>query len=412
MMAVANAICFGAAFYGASVFFKPLVQEFGWSRAAVATSMSAFSILNAVFGPITGKLTDSYGARKVMVLSAMTVGIALVILSFTRALWQLYILYALVGIGFAGATVVPGMALVSKWFVRRRGLAIGIALAGAGVGGLVLAPAIGYLISALGWRNTYIIAGTLVCAVVAPLFVLIAKPNPQSMGLLPDGDAPMTAGPGADTLTKESAPAPSPPVSLPGISFRDAIHTPALWLMALAFFTTNIGTLAILNHQVMIVTDMGISATIAATALGLTAAYGSVGKIAYGSLADRFPVKYVFMVCYAMVLAGILLLMFAKTLPMLWLFVVVFGLAMGGSLALRSLMTAWLFGMVSFGAIYGFMELVSQFGSAIGPLLAGWIFDSSGSYRLAFIIFVILDLVGIGAIFLASTVRRTARLPE
>lgn len=386
-----GAICLllagGIAFYSFGAFFAPLIDEFGWSRAQLSLAITIACVLGLA-GPLVGLLVDRYGARIVMAIGALVTGAAFALLGFTTSLWYFYVLYLVLASGQAGILNIPVAQVVSNWFSERRGLAIGITLTGFGLGGLTMLPLASYLISALGWRATYHLLGVLICIVLIPLSILIIKDRPQDMGLLPDGRA-----------TKAG----SEPPSSTGWTLGGALKAPAYWLIMGSLTLAYLGTASIITHVIPFLQDKGLSLQLASTILALATGVSIIGRVAAGYLADRISVKYVTIFSFLLQAGGIALLLGAGSMTMIWAFVIVFGLAMGGMFALEPLLISRYFGLTSFGAIYGGLWAVVALGFATGPPLAGYIFDTSGSYNLAFVLFIAATILAIALIlFLRS----------
>jgi sugar phosphate permease len=180
----------GAGFYSFSIFIKPLENDFGWNRSAISLAMSIYMIVHGVAGPFIGHATETYGPRKVMTLAALMSGICFVGVSFVSSLWSFYLAYTLLSLGTTGIGFIPVSSVLARWFVRRRGTAIGFAMLGIAVGGLVMAPLVGLIISHFGWRAAFVFMGLLVWLLALPVTLFVIKGSPAEMGLLPDGDAP------------------------------------------------------------------------------------------------------------------------------------------------------------------------------------------------------------------------------
>lgn len=387
----------GTGFYTFGVFMTPLMSEFGWARGPVAATISIYWLATGCAGPFVGWLIDTYGPRRVLALSAVLNGVCLLLLSLTPSLWYLYLIYALKAVAHSGLGLIAVGAVISRWFIRRRGRATGIAVTGIGFGGLFLIPFVGYLMPIVGWRAIFAILGVVVWAVLIPLITLVVRASPAEKGLLPDGG---TEPAPAETPT---TPAPASAVSsgLEEWTLSQASRTPSFWLVAAAYFSYSLAMFGVLTHEVPYFTDMGISSTAAATALGFTAGMGVAGKLAAGYLADRLPVRYVAILCYALQAVGVLLLMGTRTIEMVWVFVIVFGLAMGATATLQPLIVAAFFGVASIGAILGAMTLAFAFGAATGPFMAGYVYDLLGSYYWAFVVFLAAYAVAVLALLLA-----------
>jgi sugar phosphate permease len=308
----------------------------------------------------------------------------LCLLSFARSLLYFYIIYAFLAASHTAMSSVPYGYLISRWFHKKRGMAMGITTSGIGLGGLLIAPISAALISSFGWRMAYAALGVGVLVIMLPLLGFI-KESPESMGLAPDGRS-------ADDTSKE----PLPDVYW---SAREAMRTPVFWLASLGLFLVYGTVFGTLSHQVPFIRDMGISPTRAAAIFGFTAAMGVAGKLVFGYLMDKFPARAVIACCFMMQALGVLILVFTKDLVLLWAFVLVFGFSMGGTATLRPLIVTCLFGFGSYGAIFGATQIFQSAGSSLFPLVAGMIFDTTGSYHLVLLLFALTAALA-GGIYL------------
>jgi sugar phosphate permease len=373
----------GAGFYSYSVFFKPLMGEFGWTRAATSIAQSIYSITYGASGVLAGRLIERYSIKRIVLFGVLVEGTSFLLLSLISNLWHLYIIYFILGMGTGGVGMVILATVVSHWFVKRRGIAMGITVAGMSLGALIIVPIVGVIVASLGWRLAFVFMGLLFYAGGIPIALFVLKKRPQEMGLLPDGEKPSIID--------------SPIIATPAISTAAVVEKGSLtalfknrsiWLLSASFFLAYAGENAILIHEVPIVTDMGIPATAAAVALGFTGGVGGVGKVVLGWLTDKISTRYMVMICFTIQIMGVLILRQVHTMAVLWLFVLVFGFGMGGAAALVPLAVGDRFGIASFGIVFGIVNFLGNIGSAIGPFFAGYIFDVTGGYSLAFSTFI------------------------
>ena len=381
----------GLVFYAFGAFFSPLMNEFGWTRARLSGVMTMFSLVG-VFAPFVGMLIDKYGARMVMAIGALVTGIAFALLSLTNSIWYFYIVYFVIAIGHLGILNLPILTAVANWFVKRRGLAIGITVTGFGLGGTLMVPLATYLISIFGWKLAYLFSGLGICAVLFPLTMLIIRHRPQEMGLSPYGKSL--------TETQEGTIKYDNPWTL-----AKAVRTRVFWLLIAALTLALVGPGSIIVHLIPALIDKGIPAQVAATVLGCVTGVSILGRVIIGYMADRMPIRYVAMLFFFLQAIGLLLLLRVDSMAIVWGFAVVFGLAMGGLFALEPLLVSTYFGVASFGAIYGGLWAFEGLGFAVGPLFTGWVFDMTGTYTLAFTSFI-------GTAFLAVILMFLVRLPK
>lgn len=369
-----------SAFSAFGVFFKPLSSEFGWTRAMTSAAVSIATIVMGFSCLVNGRLTDKYGPRIVLMGCGFLMGAGLLLVSRVSALWQLYLFYGLlVGSGMSAADVTI-TATVVRWFVKRRGMMAGITKVGAGIGIMVGSLWANWLISNYGWRPAYaILGGTILVGVIS--VALFFKRDPSQIGALPDGatELPVT-GSKANPCQ---------------FSLREAMSTRQFRLFAIIWFSFMFCIQLVIVHIVPHATDLGISATIAATILSVIGGFSILGRLGLTSLSDILGTKKAYMIAFSLLVTAFIWLQFTRETWMFYLFAALYGTAHGASFALLSPMMAGLFGLGSLATILGVILFVGTFGSLISPMLAGWIFDIMGSYQLAFGIALVLSSIGL-----------------
>ena len=365
-------------FYSFGIFFKPLLEEFGWTRAMTSGPYSLCMFLLGFLGIPAGRLTDRFGSRLVMTASGLFLGLGYLLMSQVSDIWQLYLVYGvIIGIGMSGSFV-PMLSTVARWFVKRRGLMTGIVVAGIGVGIMIMPPIANSLISSYGWRTAYSIVGA-----IALVFIVLAaqflRRDPSQMGLLPYGENEVKQEGSISEAT--------------GLSLGEAIHTRQLWLFFATLFSFGFVMQVIMVHIVIYAIGLGISAINAANILAIIGGISIVGRIAIGSAADRMGNKPALIIALVLLSGALLWLQLAEEMWMLYLFAAILSLAYGGIAALESPVVAWLFGMKAHGVIFGVAVFGYTTGGTIGPVLAGRIFDIAGSYQIAFLLSAALAIV-------------------
>jgi sugar phosphate permease len=376
---------------------EPVREDFGWTKAQVTWIITIYWIVSGFSAPVLGKLIDIHGARKIMLCTAILNGACLLALSVVNTLWQFYLAYGFKAIAHAGIGLIAIGSIVSKWFVKKRGRATGIATTGIGLGGLFLAPFAGFLIPIAGWRSVYIILGILLWVLVIPAIALVVRSSPEEMGLLPDGE---------DRLGNERGKALETTSTPPGFTLGEAVQTPAYWMIAASFFLVPAAVFGTLAHQTSYIESIGISRETASLALGFTAGMGILGKIFFGLLAEKIHVRFAAMLCFGIQAVGLLILMMTRSMGMVWLFVIVFGFSMGGMAALQPLVIMGFFGTTAIGAILGSISLIFAMGAASGPLSAAYIYDYAQNYYWAFVIYIAAYLCAVALIFAVPIANR------
>ena len=382
----------GCGFYAFSLFVKPLQADLGWSRGEIMAAFTIWFLFMGVAAPFIGRVVDRHGARSVISTGAIMTGLGFVFLSQMNSLWHFYISYAVTGAGMAAIGYVPASAVVSNWFKKRRGLAIGIMSAGIGIGGLALAPLVGgYLIPNFGWRASYLALALVTWVLIIPLALLVIKTKPADMGLYPDGmEAPEAVATTTASLSASE-----------GLSLRMTLATPAFWLIAITFLSSQFGQTGVLQNQVPHLQDIGFPAVTVATAFGGLGLASAIGKFGFGWLCDWIQAKYALCIGLGLQLVSIIVLINirpASPLALIWLYTIMMGLGVGSWLPTMSIITSTNFGLASYGAIFGVISLAFAIGSALGPLTAGYMYDTMNTYYWAFVIFSALYLVAIPAI--------------
>jgi len=367
-------------FYCFGVFFKPVLIEFGWTRAATSGAYSLCCFLYGFLAIGVGRLNDRFGPRIVMTGCGLFLASGYLLMSQINAIWQLYLFYGVIlGIGLSGMYV-PLASTIPRWFVKRRGLMTGIVLAGVGVGTMVMPPLANWLNSSYGWRASYTIIGIIVLVLVI-LAAQFLKRDPSQLGLSAYGESEIKE----NRLGVEAR----------GFSLQRAIHTRQFWMLCAMFLCFGVSVQAITVHIVPHATDLEISAASAANILAIIGGVSIAGRIIMGSAGDRIGNKLAVTTCFILMSVALLWLLATRELWMFYLFAVIFGFGYGGWTALLSLMVAELFGLSSLGVILGAVNFGISIGEAIGPTLAGRIFDITSSYQPAFLICVGFSIIAI-----------------
>ena len=319
------------------VFIKPLSEEFGWSRAEISLAFSLSLLMVSGAAPFIGRLVDHFGARKVIVPSVLMFGLGLISFYFLSAsLWHFYAIYLLMGVVAVGAATLPYLSVVSHWFDKQRGWALGLAMVGLGLGTFTMPSLAQTLITEVGWRQAYVLLGLMVMGIA-----LFLKETPQMMGLGPDGETAAQAG-----AEKQNG-------KEPGMSGREVWHTATFWLIACAFFLMSVSVHGCLIHLVPMLTDRGISAQSAALATSLLGGALLVGRVGAGYLLDRFFASHVAIGFLCGVAVGLFLLWSGAVGGLVFSAAVLVGLGVGAETDLMPYVVSRYFGLRAFGEIYG-----------------------------------------------------------
>jgi len=394
-------VAFGV-WYSFSVFILSIIKEFGWTRGAVSSIFSVFIFSQALMNLLAGHLQDRFGPRVVIPLGAAVLSASLLITSQSYKLWHFYITYGFfAGCGVSLLGFASHAAFIPKWFERKRGLAVGIAMSGIGCGMLFLIPLIERFISLYGWRWAYIALAILVFCLITPLNLIFSRRSPESIGLKPDGD------PSNGINTKK----PSMIVKVvnerwvqESWTLKKAIHTKRFWFMAVAFFFIAFSYQGTLLHSVSAMVDFGLMRENAAAYFGILGIMGSVGKIVLGYLSDLYGRERINTLGGALAIIGILCLISAGNAPSILplLFAVFFGLGYGAAAPLLPSVCADIFIGKSFGLIFAMIAIGGGAGGATGSYLAGLLRDVSGTYIVPFMVFLFTLSTSCALIWLAS----------
>lgn len=388
---VGGAFTSGTSVWGASVFVTHMGDDLGWSRSAFYGAFTVRALAAGALAPVLGPLQDKpNGPRLLMLMSALSLGIALVLLRWVDDLWVFYLVFG--GLGALSMSALGEMmtvAVVPKWFVRRRGRAVGIATTGTAMGPLFFPITVQALIEAVGWRDGWFVLGALTLAVLVPLALLV-RTRPEDVGLLPDGDDP-SARPAASTTSR---PAAATEVSY---SRGEATRTLTFWLLALAFALATLSMGGFFANWLPYFQDIGFTAAVGSLA---AVGYGICSitvRLFWGLLSERFSVRYLLMA--QAVVTAISVLYFLQIDGPVSLIVAgsFHGIAVGGFFIMRPLIIANYFGRQHLGAVNSIIRPMTTITGSVSPLLIAGLYDIHGTYTWAFTV-VILSWVGVAAI--------------
>jgi len=377
----------GIIFYSFSVFIKPLEAHFGWSRAQISLTVAAWALLYGFSGPLIGIFIQKYGARVVIVTCAAFTGLCYMLLAGLSQLYQLFILMTIVGLGSAGITLIPNQTLISNWFEKYRGRAMGIMMMGIGFGGLLMPPFANFIIESFNWRTSFCVLGLLILFIIIPVALLLVRTRPSDLGLHPDGLGPNDKDE-SGTEAKQNA-------GTAGLAVKRALKTSSFWLLFAAFSLLVFGESGLTVHFVAFVDDAGIPSQTAAIFWGLAAGISALGRLGFGFLADRWnPRKLITFTHGLHAVAVAILIVFFINMDIhspitLGAFSVIYGISLGGSAVLLPVLVGRCFGLLNFSKVLGLLMSGFALGVVGGPLLAGILFDKTKSYEIALMIFAI-----------------------
>jgi MFS family permease len=373
----------GLALYGLPFFYDFMVRDLGWSRTQV-TSGNAYSklLVGPLFGFFAGWLVDRFGPRRLMLAGIAMAGVALIGLGWVTSLAAFYFFYLFNALGYVCGGPLPNQVLLSRWFDRARGKAMGFAYLGIGIGGAVVPLVAVFLVNQFGWRAALQILGAAIIVIAMPLAWLIrddARPDDASAAA--HGVAPATAGP--------------PP------AFAPILRQRAFYLLLIASMCS-IGAVGgvMQNLKLYLSLDLNHPQDQIAPVLSLVLFSSLAGRLFVGWLADRWPRKYVMLLVYTIVASAVLLLFFAESQASLYVFAIVFGIGLGGDYMIIPLMAADLFGLAVLGRVMGVVLTADGAAEALAPMTVAAVRDSTGSYGPGFLLLLVLAAVGAAGVAL------------
>lgn len=377
------------------VFLKPLIAEFGWTRAAASGAMSLAMGISGLIGVFMGRLTDRFDVRLAIAI-AMVLGTACYVLLATMdSLWQFYLYFGLGGGICIGSTYAPVSAIVSKWFQQRRALALGIALLGISVGQMVFSPVAARLIETSGWRTTYVVLGMVIFVCGLPALFILGRRPPQA----PASDRPDASGDGHAGASGHPGGITAGPVAT-GMSARQAARTAPFWMLIITGIAIAAGFYIVAAHVVPAATDVGISPTMAALILTVSSIAGIPGTIGGAWwLTEKLGHRTTLLLLCAGQAAALFLFALTSSLWAFYAVAVLLGFCFTASTPVRQAMAPPLFGLKSIGSVLGFAYLAWSAGAVAGPFLAGLIHDLTRSYDLAFALGAVLLLAGTVSVY-------------
>lgn len=358
----------GVTFYGFTAFIEPLSKEFNWSYTQVSFAASLRGLEMGIFAPLIGILVDRLGARKLILSGVITVGCGLILLSFTHSLLMFYGAFLLLAFGAGGCTSLVNNSVVASWFSRDVGKALGVMASGFGASGL-LVPLIVWLIGTLGWRTTLLVLGIGAWVIGIPLSAVIRN-RPEEFGHVPDGRENLSP------VSSEGTPVRKGP-----FRFREVMHNRAFVLLNFAEFFRMMAVSTVATHVMPYLGSTGMPRTEAGFIAAAVPLISIVGRVSFGWLGDLWPKRYVAALAFG--LMGIGLFSFSRIQwgGMVLLFLLIYPPSYGGATVLRGAILRDYFGRDSFGKMMGILMGSSSIGGIIGPTLAGWVFDSYGTYQ-------------------------------
>jgi MFS family permease len=377
--------------YTFGVFLVQLSDEYSWSRGQISLAYSLSMLAFAVSQPFVGRILDRFGAKRIIIPAVLVFGASFASLSLlTPTLAHFYAVFLLMGVVGGGTTSIAYFGVLSRWFVKRRGIVLGLALAGNGLSAFTMPSLAQFLVDSVGWRQAYQALGLMTVIATIPLVALLLRDSPQSMGLEPDGQPTTDISPKSESEGQ-----------LPPKSGREAIRTSTFWLIVIPFLLLSTALVGCMTHLVPMLTDRGIALQTAALATSVLGGATMIGRITVGYLLDRFFAPRVAMAFFVLGLFGVFLLWSEVTGTLVFLGAFAIGLAASADTTLPYLVTKF-FGLKSFGEIFGLVVACNVIGWMAGPVILGFAFDWMGSYTTMLGVLMIVLLVAVGLIGLLA----------
>ena len=373
-----------------TVLIFPMSQRLGWSRTLIAGSVSAGALAALVLSPLVGWAIDRFGVRPVLVISVLVMGLAMISLAWATIPLTFYLAFAAARVVFHTSAPIGASTVASRWFIKKRGRAIGIIFLLGALGGIVFTMVASLVVESYGLKATWIVIGLIVLAVsVAPSLLLVAE-RPEDIGLSPDGAPPGSIASGRMAVMRGAAPAPE--TDDDSWALEEAVRTKAFWLLASMGFATFFVHTSIGVHMGAYFRDIGLGPTSAALAVSLSWTVSAVSSVVWGWVTERVDLRYAYSGMFLVQAGSTLYLIFVAGTGGVFLVAALFGIVSAGANVVPAVMYANYFGRSSLGKIRGLGEVGVLVGQATGPVIAGILFDLRGGYSAIFAVFVVMAL--------------------
>lgn len=382
-------------YYSFGIFFKPILQEFGWTRTMTSGAFSFSWLVAGLVGIFMGVLTDKYGPRLVLSICGLLAGGGYLLMSQISEFWQLYLFYGVL-IGAGTSTFSSTMATIARLYVERRTIMTGIVTVGIGIGSLIVPPLANQVILTYDWRASFVTLGiiTLVVIIISAQFMKRGAPNMSQATRDTNKTTTQTSAATSDVTV---------------FTFKSAIVTRQFWIIFAMFFCLGFSVLTAQVHLVPYATDINISPTTAANILATIGGASIIGRVVLGGVGDKIGNRRALIIGFVFMAVPVLCLVFARETWMLFLIAAVFGIGYGDCVASESPLAASVFGLKSLGLIFGFLSNAFTLGGALGPLIAAYIFDITMSYQAAFILTAVVGAIGLVLTIILSPIKAQSK---
>jgi len=392
--------------HGFSALFKPIASELGFSRTVTSVAASIGRFEGGFEAPLVGWLTDRFGPKWIVFTGAFLIGLSLILMNFIDSLWAFYLVWGVaLGTGVNIALTLPTDVAISNWFVKRRGLALGIKNVFSGLSGVLILPLVAWLIVTQDWRTTCVIGGVVMWLVGLPLiWFFLRQQRPEYYGLLPDGATVKEETTDVSQMIEKGIEY-AAEVQEVEFALRQAMRTPTYWILVLANACHSLAMPAISIHGIPFLTDIGIDPLVAAGMLSMLVAASIPARLVSGLLADRVRIghlRFIMAGAYVLQAVGFSIFLLNQTIAMVYVWFILYGIGQGAGFGLMAPMRARYFGRKAFGSIAGSSRLFMTPVGIAAPIYLGWVHDTTGSYITAFTL--IAALVALSALLAAFVI--------
>ncbi len=399
VLAVVNGVTMAMGTVNFGLFPKPMGDEIGAGRSMFGWAQTARQVTGALTSPLTGKLLDRYGARMLLPIAALLTGGSMVAMGFVNHAWQMILIFAIMGtVGIGGPATLLTSVPIAKWFVKFRGRALGLSTLGSPLGAMSLVPLTQVFITGFGWRETWMVLGVMAVVLVVPLSILFIRRQPEDMELHPDGAAEAPRTTGSSNQSRRV-------VEEESWTLEEVKRTTTFWRLVVVFSIATLGTSTLGLHRLANFIDHGLDEQLVANAISVEAGTGALSVLAMGFLFEKVQAKYLGSVSLLFMAASAYCSIIGDTVFALFASMVTFGAGIGGVMLLQSYIWPNYYGRKHLGAIRGTVMPATLLFASIGPPLAGYIFDATGTYNVVW-------WVGICLIILAAAVLATTPKPR
>ena len=384
----------GVSFWAFGLYVGPLEDEFGWTRAEVSLGFSWALLVSGLSAPLIGRVIDRHGPRTGILIGTLLTALSYLLLATTATLWQWYLYSVINAVVRQLMFFIPFMSLISRWFDRRRGTALSILGTGFSLGGFIVLPLVSLVMEMFEWRATLVVSGIAVAAIFLPIGLFIVRNSPAELGLSPDG-------------ARDADGSASLPMVLDGVTLREALRSPLFWTLAFGFMLFFYGMFGWLVHQVLFYESIGLTRRTATTIVAVTAGLSIFTRLLVGMIADRISRFEYAVIVLALTLLGAMVVLSISTSPVaIAIFLMLWVIGTAGGPMVEALLLTRAFGVKHFATILGAVVVVETIGQILSPTIAGAIFDRTGSYDLALLMFIGTFATAMGLFLLASRMQR------